>query len=126
MNKQELINKTEKYIMDIPEIKNRIIEINNKINNNKIISKDELGMLKKEERYLQIKIEKIRNAMDILDEKEQKIICYRFFENMSFSSISSNLGYKGSYCGNKKLNNLLLKTGGYIFIGDIMLEGLED
>ncbi|KAJ52192.1 RNA polymerase sigma factor (sigma-70 family) [Clostridium tetanomorphum] len=129
MTRDELIIKTENYIKNIPEVKKEISKLDEEIMrcSEKVEeSKEEIKMLSRRKRLLEIKIEKLKNAMDVLSEQEQKIICYRYFENMSYSKIGSVMGYSQSFCKKSKVNNILYTIGRMVFTAEILLYGLED
>lgn len=128
MKKEDLVLRTEDYIKNIPTVKDMIKDLDRKIEkyNEKIdIFNREIEEILRQRRVLEIKVEKLKNSMNILSEDEQKILCYRFFEHMSYSAIGSKLRYSSSYCDTKKVNELLFKVGSGVFIADILLEGLK-
>lgn len=122
MTYEDLITRTENFIKTVPEIKERIDFINREIEKNS----SNIEVFKKEKRYWEIKLQKLKNAMKFLDEDEQKIICYKYFEDMSNRKISTTLGRSTNYCNKGKVRGLLIRIGRLTFIGDIIFEGLEE
>ncbi|WP_027625748.1 sigma factor-like helix-turn-helix DNA-binding protein [Clostridium lundense] len=129
MTRDELIIKTENYIKNIPKVKKEISKLDEEIircNEKTKEPTEEVKILSRRRRLLEIKIEKLKNAMDVLSEQEQKIICYRYFENMSCSKIGSVMGYSQSFCKKSKVNNILYRTGQMVFAAEILLCELGD
>lgn len=122
MTYEDLITRTENFIKTVPEIKERIDFINREIEKNS----SNIEVFKKEKRHWEIKLQKLKNAMKFLDEDEQKIICYKYFEDMSNRKISTTLGRSTNYCNKEKVRGLLIRIGRLTFIGDIIFEGLEE
>lgn len=85
--------------------------------------KDELKQLdpvkdKSEINFIKLKLSQIRRAISRLNEEDQRIICYRYFDNMSYSAIGLR---KGKSCSaiSWKIKKILLDIGRIIF-------GMED
>lgn len=70
------------------------------------IKKEKLMSLKKMQRYKQIELEKIENALSTLTEREYKITEMRYFNKLSIKEISIKLNLEQSYCSTLKRNIL--------------------
>lgn len=79
-----------------------------------------------EKKLLEIKIQKLKNSMSVLTEEEQQIICYKYFENMANTKISRLIHRGYNYCNSDRIREILVKIGKITFVGDIILEELEE
>lgn len=122
MTCEELIIKTEHLIKTVPQIKERINNINTRIVKNNMNAE----LLIDEKKLLEIKIQKLKNSMSVLTEEEQQIICYKYFENMANTKISRLIHRGYNYCNSDRIREILVKIGKITFVGDIILEGLEE
>ncbi|WP_223316906.1 hypothetical protein [Clostridium botulinum] len=129
LTREELIIKTENHIKSIPYFKNQISNIDKKIEDHQMEIdniQDKNKLLEKERRSFEIQIQKLKNSMNVITEEEQKIICYKYFDNICNAKIGSLLGYSASFCNKRKVENILYHIGKCLFCTDIFLYGLEN
>ncbi|WP_026883461.1 hypothetical protein [Clostridium akagii] len=129
MTKEELIKKTEAFIKAIPDVKEEIKKVDNdikKYNDEIETPKNEVKILEHKKLVLENKLQKLKNIMSVLGEDEQKVICYKYFENMTNSKVSRMIGRSANFCSRKRINKIIFKIGKGVFIGDIIVYGLEE
>ncbi len=105
MNRNEIINRTIKRLEEAVEIRKGNI----KINENQELYKDIIIM---ENKY---KLESMIKTISRLSEEEQRLIGYKYFEDMSYRKIS-NLLYISHGTVKRRLDKAVL-TLGRIFYG---------
>lgn len=116
MNEKETIDSTDKLLKNALNIKKQVMDMDTKIKKNE--NKAEFDKLKEERFFLYNKLSKINNAIGALTDKEQKLICYKYFENMGYKDIGIKLSF--SEGTTKKLLDLCR-----LHIGRILF-GMED
>lgn len=129
MTKEELIIKTENHIKNIPHFKEQISKINKNIEEYQIEInniQDKINMLERNKTTFERQIQKLKNSMEPLTEEEQKIICYKYFENICNAKIGSLMGYSSGFCNKSKIRKILYDIGECLFCSEIMQDGLED
>lgn len=89
MNKKELIDSADGLLKNALNIKKQVMDLDAKIKNNE--NKDEFDKLKEDRFLLYNKLSKINNAIGALTEEEQRLVCYKYFENMEYKDIGINL-----------------------------------
>jgi hypothetical protein len=113
MKREDVIRLTDKLLNSVPSIKERIRLIDKAL---KIDAYDTetIERLKSERDKLHGKLSKIINAVSELNEENQKIICYRYFDNMKYKDISFRVDLKDKAI-KSRINTSLLDIGKIIF-----------
>jgi DNA-directed RNA polymerase specialized sigma subunit len=106
MTRDEIINLTEKWLNDVPDIKNKIKLIDESLNDISC-SGDTADKIKIERHKLQSKLSIIIKAIGSLEEENQRIICYRYFDKLSYEFIAPRVGYSAMTIRRRMKGNLL-------------------
>lgn len=94
----------DKLLKSVPSMKNEIKEIDIKIENNE----SNIDELKARRNNLKSVLIRITNAIGTLSYDNQKLICYKYFEGLTWAEIGIRLGLKGTSIGNKAAKNKLI------------------
>lgn len=106
MNQKEIINLTKKWLESVPDIRKKIKLIDVSLEDN-ICSCTNIDKLKKERHRLNNKLSMIIKAVGTLDEENQKIVCYRYFDKLSYEFIAPRIGYSSMTIRRRIEGNLL-------------------
>lgn len=109
----EVIALAEKYLKSVPEIKRRIALMDEDLKNcdfNMYTFKE----IKESRDKLYLRLTKIIKAISTLKEENQKIICYRYFEGLTYKAIALRVGYTGGTIA-RRIKKLLLHIGRIMF-----------
>lgn len=106
MNKEETINLTEKWLNSVPDIRKKIKLIDASLEDN-ICSGTNVDKLKKERHRLKRKLSMIIDAVGVLDEENQRIICYDFFDKLPDRATAIRVGYSKITIPRRIKKNLL-------------------
>lgn len=117
MNRKETIELANEWLESVPDIRERIrlIDVALKKNSYGI---DTIEELKYKRHKLNRKLSKIIRAIGSLSEENQKIICYRYFEQLNYSQIARRVNLSPSTIP-KRIKKILLSLGQSMF-------GMED
>lgn len=87
MNQKEVINLADEWLKSVPDIKDRIrlIDVTLKNSTN---GADIINNLHHERHKLRCKLTKIIKIISALDDENQRIICYRYFDKLNYSEIA--------------------------------------
>jgi len=109
----EIITLSEKYLKSVPEIKRRIALMDEDLKNcdfNMYTFRE----IKESRDKLYLKLTKIIKAISTLKEENQKIICYRYFEGLTYKVIALQVGIgESTIC--RRIKYILLCTGRVLF-----------
>ncbi|WP_039657576.1 RNA polymerase sigma factor [Clostridium tyrobutyricum] len=117
MKGNEIIALAEKYLKSVPEIKRRTALMDEDLKNgdyNMYTFKE----IKESRDRLYIKLTKIIKAISTLKEENQKIICYRYFAELTYKAIALRVGISSSTV-RRRVEFSLLSIGRVLF-------GMED
>lgn len=104
MTNEEVRALVDKLLKSAPSMKNEIKEIDIKIENNE----SDIDELKARRDNLKNILIKITNAIGTLSYDNQKLICYKYFEGLTWPEIGIRLGLKGTTVGQKAYKNKLI------------------
>lgn len=92
MNREETIKLAEEWLKSVPNIKKDIRGIDAELKKD-IYDIEDIEKLNYTRNRLHRKLTKIIKAVSTLNDEEQRIICYRYFDKFSYKIISLNVGY---------------------------------
>lgn len=117
MKRDEIISMAYKYLNDVPDIRKRIklIDVVLKKNTYNI---NTINKLKQERHSLQCKLSKIIKTVCELNDEDQRIICYVYFEKLNYTEIGKRVGHCARTIS-RRSQKLLLYVGRSLF-------GMED
>lgn len=113
MNKTELIKKTDEYIKSVISNRDSLKDLDEKIKNNKFDTQEK-EKLHAEKKWIQFHLERIVRLIGILKYEEQKMICYRYFDKLTYEQIALKTGYS-RYTIVRRINKNLLRLGRIMF-----------
>lgn len=91
MTRIEIINLAEKWLNSVPDIRKKIKLIDASLEDD-ICNDTNIDKLKKERHRLNNKLSMIIKAVGTLDEENQKIICYKYFDELQYNFIAIRIG----------------------------------
>lgn len=110
MDKSELIELTEKVIKSVPEIKKKIRLMDKQFKNDC----SDMDSLKYKRDKLKLQLNRIIKAICKLKDEDQKIICYKYFDGLSYRIIAQRIGVDAETVA-RRINNNLLDIGRVLF-----------
>jgi DNA-directed RNA polymerase specialized sigma subunit len=117
MKREDIVNLTEKVLKSISDTKKRISLIDIDLEKD-ICDIDTIDKLKNEKVKLQRKLSRVIKAIGTLEDSSQRIICYKYFDNLPNTKIAPMVGLSLKTI-ERRSKTLLLDIGRVIF-------GLED
>lgn len=113
MTRGEIISLADEWLKSVPDIKTRIrlIDIDLKKKSNDI---ENIDKLQYERNRLNIKLLRIINSVSKLKEENQRIICYKYFDKLTYKVIRLRVGYDYKTLKNR-INKSLLDIGRILF-----------
>ena len=117
MKKDEIIKITDEWLKSVPDIKAKIRLIDDSLKDN-TFDTDTIDKVKHERNRLRNRLSRIIKAIGTLDEENQRIICYRYFDGLTYNIIGRTAGVKGQTVS-RRIEKCLLLVGRKMF-------GLED
>lgn len=113
MTKDEIMDLTEKWLKSVPVIRKRIRLIDVALKKD-TYDMDTIEKLKQERKKLHRRLSKIIKAINTLEDENQRIICYRYFEQLNYSEIGVRAGHKGETVS-RRIKKMLLVVGRVMF-----------
>ena len=113
MKRDEVIKLTDEWLKSVPNIRKRIRLIDIALKKD-IFDIEIINKIKKKRSQLNSKLVKIIKAIDTLEDDNQRIICYRYFEGLSYSKIALRIGLRSETIS-RRIKKLLLNVGRIMF-----------
>lgn len=106
MKRDKIIELTEEYLKSVPDLKKRIrlIDVSLKERTYDISTVEKLKL---ERKRLYFKLSRIVRAISTLSDENQRIICYKYFDNLTFAEIGRRVGCR-SDTASRRSRKLLL------------------
>ncbi|ERI92147.1 sigma-70, region 4 [Clostridiales bacterium oral taxon 876 str. F0540] len=115
MKREEVINLSEEWLKSVPDLKKRIRLIDVALKKDSY-DKGMIEKLQHEKDKLNKKLSRIIKAIGTLEEENQKIICYRYFEGLTYKEIALRV-HAGERTVYRRIQNKLLLQVGRIMFG---------
>lgn len=106
MTRIEIINLTDKWLNYVPDIRKKIKLIDASLKDD-ICNDTNIDKIKKERYRLNSKLSMIIEAVATLDEENQRIICYKYFDKLSDRVTARRIGYSKETIPRRIKKNLL-------------------
>lgn len=117
MKRDDIVNTTEKWLKQVPDIKQKIRLIDVALKSESYDAST-IEKLKQRRHKLYSRLSTMIKAVGTLNEENQRMICYRYFEKLTYKAIAQRVGYtEGTIPRRIKVN--LIDIGRAIF-------GMED
>jgi len=117
MKRDDIVNTTEKWLKQVPDIKKKIRLIDVALKS-ECYDTSTIEKLKQKRHKFYSRLSRIIKAVGTLSEENQRIICYRYFEKLTYKVIAQRTGHTHNTISRKVKVNLL-SIGRAIF-------GMED
>lgn len=117
MKRDKIIELTEEYLKSVPDLKKRIRLIDVALEKGNY-DEEMVKKLKEQRHRLNYKLSKVIKAVSTLDDTNQRIVCYRYFNELSYSEIVKRVGLSVSTIP-RRIKGCLLSLGRIMF-------GMED
>jgi DNA-directed RNA polymerase specialized sigma24 family protein len=113
MRSEDLINFTDKWLKSVPETRKRIKLIDTALKEDSY-DMSTADKIQQERNKLHSRLSSIIKAVGTLREEDQRIICYRYFENLPYKTIAV---WTGCSIGTvpRRINKSLLHVGRVMF-----------
>lgn len=117
MKRDEVIMLAEEWLKSVPDLKKRLrlIDIALKQDSYDMAT---IEKLQQEKNKLHRKLSRIIKAVSTLEDDNQRIICYRYFDKLNYSQIAQRVGLSNKTIP-RRISKSLLKIGRVMF-------GIED
>ncbi|MEQ8154993.1 MAG: hypothetical protein ABRQ25_08955 [Clostridiaceae bacterium] len=114
MNKDDIIALANKWIKSIPDLKRdlRIIDLELKKG---CYNPEEIEKLNKKKEALKGRLNTIAVALEKLEDVDQRIICYRYINKLTYKVIGKSTGYGENTISRKVNIDIPLHVGRLIF-----------
>lgn len=111
MNKEELIKAADKELKSVPDMKKRIRLIDVALKND-TYDMDTIKKLQYEHDKLKRRVNRVVGVIGRLkDESNQRMLCYRYFDGLSYSEIARRIGVKSYDIVQRRIKQQLLEVG---------------
>lgn len=113
MKQEKIINLADEWLKSVPDLRKRIrlIDVALKKDTYDTVTIKEL---QQERHSLKYKLSKIIKAVSTLTDENQRIICYRYFDNLKYTEIARRVGHSHNTVS-QRCKKLLLDIGRIMF-----------